>query len=117
MSRLPESAAAVLGGPRLPPELVHGVAAVPFAIAVLVIVVGVVRVLSSGRAGPSELAAAVALGLEFLLAAGLVRLAAIDDFAALGMVALVIVVRKVVGVGIRSAVRALGSGPPGEIRA
>jgi uncharacterized membrane protein len=92
---------------RLPREVVVPVSMVPFAVAVLVIAVGLVRVATSGRLAPAEFAAALALGLEFFLAAGLLRLAAVDTFAALGVVALVIVVRRVIGAGVRASVRAL----------
>jgi uncharacterized membrane protein len=97
----------VLAAGRLPAELTEAVATVPFAIAVLVIVVGLLRVVPSGRAGPAELAAALTLGLDFFLAAGLIRLSAADSFAALGRVAAIVVVRKVIGVGVRTAVTAL----------
>jgi uncharacterized membrane protein len=112
-----EPATAVLSAQRLPPEIVEEVAAVPFAIAVLVIVVGLLRMFSSGRAGPSELTASLSLGLEFFLAAGLIRLAAIDDFGALGIVAAIIALRKVIGFGVSLAVRGVSSSPPGDIRA
>ena len=101
---------AALAAARLPAELVETVSLLPFAIAVLVIGVGLLRVLPSGREGPTELAESLALGLEFFLAAGLIRLAAIDSFGALGVVGLTIVFRKVIGAGVRFAVRAVGSG-------
>jgi uncharacterized membrane protein len=92
---------------RLPAEVTDAVATLPFAIAVLVIAVGLVRVVPSGRAGPAEFAAALALGLEFFLAAGLIRLGSADSFAALGLVAAIVVVRQVIGTGVRASVRAL----------
>jgi uncharacterized membrane protein len=97
--------------------LLKAAAAGPFAIAVVVIAVGLVRAASSGRAGPAELAASLALGLEFLLAAGLLRLTAIDDFGALGLVAAIVLLRKLIGTGIRFALRALGESRLRRIRA
>ena len=99
--------------PQLPPEVIDAAAAVPFAIAVAVIVVGFVRLIPSGREGPAELGAAFALGLEFFLASGLIRLSAINSWAALGLVALTIAVRKLIATGVRASVRAvLGRAPP-----
>lgn len=83
---------------------------VPFAFAVAVITVGLLRAGLAGRAGPAELAASVSLGLEFLLAAGLLRLSAIDDLAGLGVVAAIVVLRRIIGAGIRFALRALDAG-------
>lgn len=80
---------------------------VPFAFAVVVITVGLLRAGLAGRGGPAELAAGLSLGLEFLLAAGLLRLSAIDDFAGLGIVAAIVVLRRIIGAGIRFALRAL----------
>jgi uncharacterized membrane protein len=99
------------------PEFMRAVAAVPFAIAVLVITIGLLRVVPSGRSGAAELQASIALGLEFLLAAGLIRLAALDSFQSLGMVAAIIVLRLVIGAGLRFAVRALGPADPSRLRA
>ena len=92
---------------RLPPEVTDAIATLPFAIAVLVIVVGLLRVVPSGRAAPAEFAAALTLGLEFFLAAGLIRLGAADSFAMLGLVALIVAVRKVIGAGVGASVRGL----------
>jgi uncharacterized membrane protein len=93
---------------RLDPAL-EMAAAVPFAMAVLIVAIGLLRLPAAGRAAPEELAAALALGLELLLAAGLLRLAVIDDFLSLAVVAAVVVLRKLVSTGIRLAVRAVGS--------
>jgi uncharacterized membrane protein len=85
------------------------IAGVPFAMAVVVVVVGLLRMPFAGRAAPAELAAALGLGLELLLAAGLLRLAALDDLLALGAVAAIIAIRRVLGIGLRTAVAALGA--------
>ena len=92
-----------------PASVGHAASAVPFAIAVLVVAVGLVRTMGAGRSAPAELAAALSLGLEFLLAAGLLRLAAIDDFSGLAMVGAIVLLRRVIGFGIRSGLRALGT--------
>ena len=101
---------------RSPLEALSTVAVVPFAIAVLIISVGLLRTLAFGRLAPAQLAASLALALEFLLAAGLIRLAAVDNFAVLGVVALIIVVRRIIALGVRQSVRGLVGKAP-EIRA
>jgi uncharacterized membrane protein len=83
-------------------------AAVPFAMAVAVIAIALLRLPAARHAAPAELAAGVSLGLEFFLAYGLLRLSALDDFAALGVVAAVVLLRKVINAGIGFALRALG---------
>jgi uncharacterized membrane protein len=98
-------------------DLLTAAADVPFALAIVVAAVGLARVPASGRGGPAELAAALALALEFLLAAGLLRLSAIDDFTALGAVAAIVLLRKLIATGLRLALRALGSARPQRIRA
>ena len=108
---------AVFAAGRLPSDLVMPISAVPFAMAVIVIVVGLVRVVPSRRVAASELAASLGLGLEFFLAAGLIRLAAINDFGALGLVAAVVLFRRVIGLGVRYAVQAARSPSPGGLRA
>ena len=92
----------------------EGAAAVPFAMAVAVMTVALVRAGPAGRAGVGGLAAGLALGLEFLLAAGLLRLSGLGDFEALAAVAAVVLVRRLVGIGLRLGVRALRPArPPG----
>lgn len=98
-------------------ELANALAAIPLTIAVLVIAIGLVRVPGAGRAGPAELAASLALGLEFLLAAGLLRLSFIDTFAGLASVAAIVVLRKIISTGVRFALRALGVSRVPRIRA
>ena len=92
-------------------------AGVPFALAIVVIAVGLLRAPAQGRRAPAELAAALALGLEFLLAAGLLRLSAIGDFTGLGIVAATVLARKVIGTGIAAGLRVLRAGRGGPIRA
>ena len=46
------------------------------------------------------------LGLEFLLAGGLIRLAGAQGFRMLGIVAAIIAVRRTIAFGIRFGVRA-----------
>jgi hypothetical protein len=81
------------------------VSRVPFAVGLLVIVVAIVRVPLAGRGGPAQLRAGIGPGLEFLVAATLLRLAALDTFAALATVAATIALRKVITAGLRFAVR------------
>lgn len=98
------------------PGLAVHASVVPFAIAVLVIVVGFARVLPSGRMAPDELAASVALGLEFFLAAGLLRLAS-NEISGLGVVAAIVVLRRVIAAGVGFAAKAVGTGSTRDIRA
>jgi hypothetical protein len=90
-------------------SVVETAAAVPFAMAVAVIAIGLLRLAPAGAAAPAQLAASLALGLEFLLAAGLLRLSAIDDFAALAAVGAIVLLRRVISTGIGFALRALGA--------
>ena len=92
-------------------------ATVPFAFAVVVITVGLLRAAGSGRGAPAELAAGLGLGLEFLLAAGLLRLSAIDDAAGLAVVGAIVLLRKLISTGIRFSLRALGATSGQRIRA
>jgi hypothetical protein len=107
----------VIAAGRLPPELVGYAASVPFALAVAVIAVGVARSVLAWRTAPRQLAAALSLGLELFLAAALIRLAAIDDLADLGLVAAIIALRQLISRGVGFAVRALGADAPGRLRA
>jgi uncharacterized membrane protein len=97
--------------------LLEAAAAVPFAIAVTVAAVGLLRAPAAGRAAPAELAAALALALEFLLAAGLLRLSGRDDYEALAVVASIVLLRKLISTGIRFALQALGAAGFKRIRA
>ena len=92
----------------LDPGLIGPLAALPFAAAFVVIAVGLLRSIAAPRAAAAEFGAALGLGLDFLLAAGLIRLAARPDVRALGLVALVIAVRKVSTAGVKAARRAVG---------
>lgn len=89
-------------------------AQVTVAMALVVVVVGVARSVLAPMAGPGVLAGALALGLEFLLAAGLIRLAARPGVMMLGVVAVVIVVRRVIAAGLRYARVALMTPAPGR---
>lgn len=89
-------------------DVLSAAAAVPFAMAIVVFAVGMLRVPGARRAGPAELAAALGLGLEFLLAAGLLRLASLDDFAALAAVAAIVAVRRLLTRGLSYSLTALG---------
>ena len=94
--------------------LVDRAAAFPFVVAVLVVVVGLVRLPTAGKAAPAKLAASIRLALEFLLAAGLLRLSAIDSYTALTAVAAIALVRKLVATGMRFSLQAIGMGGSAE---
>jgi len=87
--------------------LARALASIPVAGAVLVLTAGLLRAVAAGRGAPAQITASVGLGLEFLLAAGLLRLSAVDDLEALGAVASIIVLRKVITAGLRFGARAL----------
>ena len=87
-------------------SLLAALAAVPFAMAVVVLAVGLVRLPLAGRAAPARFAASLALCLEFLLAAGLLRLSALDTYRALAVTAIVIGLRRLISFGVRAGVRA-----------
>lgn len=97
-------------------QLPAALAVVPLLMGVAVIAYGVLRA-PLRRTGAATLGAGLALGLEFLLAAGLLRLASLDDFAALGIVAAVIVLRSLIGTGVRIGLRALGQSGTRRLRA
>jgi uncharacterized membrane protein len=89
-------------------DVVRQAAWVPTAIGLLVILAGLAHALLDRRRAAASLASALALALEFFLAAGLLRLAALDTFAALGLAAFIIALRRVISYGVRFAVRAAG---------
>jgi hypothetical protein len=94
--------------PHLSSDLVTAIALIPFALAAFVITFGAFRALPAGRHAGSAYAGYLALGLEFFLAAGLIRLAGAQDFAMLGLVAAIIAARRVISLGIRYGARAAG---------
>lgn len=92
--------------------VLHAASVPVLGFAALVIVVGVARAVATrGWGAAVALGSALSLGLEFLLAAGLLRLSG-SRLPALGVVALVILVRQLIVRGIRqgeSAVAGAGS--------
>jgi uncharacterized membrane protein len=88
-------------------EILRVAASCCTAAALVVVVAGVVRAGRAPRRRAAELAASIALGVEFLLAAGLLRLSALGTFTAIATAAVVVAVRKVVGFGLAVAVRAV----------
>lgn len=91
----------------LPSELTSAVAAVPFAIAATIIIVGACLSIFRGRHAASAFANHITLGLEFLLAAGLIRLASANTLEMLGLVGAIIVTRRIIVVGIRWGTQAV----------
>src|SRR5262245_61493677 len=92
----------------LSPELTSAVATAIVAFAALVIFVGSLSSLRAGRHTGRLLATYLGIGLEFFLAAGLVRLASVDTFKMLGLTAAILVVRRVIVLGLGQAARATG---------
>jgi uncharacterized membrane protein len=95
-----------VSAPHLPSELTSTGAAVPLAIGAAIIILGALFSPFEGRRVASVLADHITLGLEFLLAAGLIRLASVQSFEMLGVVAAIIVTRRVIVIGLRLGVRA-----------
>jgi uncharacterized membrane protein len=92
----------------LPTEVLGLAAVLPFAIGATIIVIGV---LSAPRRGPHiaiAFSTFLGLGLDFLLAAGLIRLAQQSTFEALGVAAAIIATRRIVLIGLRYGARAEG---------
>jgi hypothetical protein len=81
-------------------------AAVPFALGAAIIIVGACLALFSGRRAGFALAIHITLGLEFLLAAGLIRLASARSLGMLGLVSAIIVSRRIIILGVRWGARA-----------
>jgi hypothetical protein len=82
------------------------VAAITLAIAAAIIILGACFSLFAGKRTAAVFAQQIMLGLEFLLAGGLIRLASAQGFRMLGVVAAIIVVRRTISIGIRFGVRA-----------
>ncbi len=91
----------------LPSDLTAAVAAVPFAIAAAIIITGACLSIFAGRHAASAFANHITLGLEFLLAAGLIRLASANSLEMLGLVGAIIVTRRIIVLGIRWGTRAV----------
>ncbi len=95
-----------------PPSILRAVAFAPGVIGVVVVAVGVLRALGLPGAGRAHvLGEALRLGLDFLLAAGLLRLATLPDVRSLALAAAIVAVRRVVGTGVGFAERALSADP------
>jgi hypothetical protein len=92
---------------RLPSDLTHALAAVPFAIGATIILIGAFFAFFYGRRAAFFFADHLTLGLEFLLAAGLLRLASANQLEMLAIAGAIIVTRRLVIIGLRYSVRAL----------
>jgi hypothetical protein len=90
----------------LSPEVLGIASLIPYAIGALIIVLGILAAprhrLHTARAFSTFLG----LGLDFLLAAGLIRLAQQNTFLMLGIAASIIVVRRIVLIGLSYGARA-----------
>jgi hypothetical protein len=90
-----------------PPEAFGVASALPLAIGAAIIVIGVLGATRYGRHTARAFSAFLPLGLDFLLAAGLIRLAQQRTFAMLGIAAAIIAVRRIVLIGLSYGARAL----------
>jgi len=93
---------------RLSSDLASILATATAGFACLVIFAGAISALRAGRHTGTLLATYLGIGLEFLLAAGLIRLAAIDTFTMLALTSAIIAVRRTIVFGLRQAARAAG---------
>ena len=98
----------ILAAAHLNDALTSALATAIIAFAALVIFVGSLSSLRGGRHTGRLLATYLGIGLEFLLAAGLVRLASVDTFKMLGLTAAIILVRRTIVLGLGYAARASG---------
>lgn len=89
-------------------ELTAAAATGIVAFACLVITVATLTSFRAGRHTGMLFATQLGIGLEFLLAAGLIRLASVDTFAMLGITAAIIVVRRAIVLGLGYAAKAAG---------
>jgi uncharacterized membrane protein len=92
----------------LPPNVLGIAAVLPFAIGATIIVIGVLSAPRRGLHIAIAFSTFLGLGLEFLLAAGLIRLAQQNTFEALGVAAAIIATRRIVLIGLRYGARAEG---------
>jgi hypothetical protein len=76
--------------------------------AALIIAAASVTSFRAGRHTGRLFATHLGIGLEFLLAAGVIRLAGLDTFAMIGIAAAIIAVRRVIVLGLGYAARAAG---------
>ena len=94
-----------LAAGHLPDELTTVAATAIVGFAALVIFMGSLTSVRAGRHAGMLLATYLGIGLEFFLAAGLIRLAAVDTSAMLGVAAAIIAVRRAIVVGLKTAAR------------
>jgi uncharacterized membrane protein len=83
-------------------------AEVTTAVAAVIAAVAVLRAVLMPRSAAGTLGAGLGLTLEFLLAAGLLRLATRPNLSTLGAAAFIIVLRKVILMGLRYGQTAAG---------
>ena len=91
-----------LAAGRLPTELVEVPALLVTLAAAIVLATAVLEIARAPGAARRLLAERAGLALELLLAAGLLRLAALDSLEAYAMVATIIVIRQLIGRGIKA---------------
>ena len=93
---------------RLAEELVAPPAALVTAAAALVLVGGALAAARAPGAAGATFARHVQLTLELLLAAGIIRLAAVETYGALATVAIIVALRQVIARGVRFGAAASG---------
>jgi L-asparagine transporter-like permease len=93
-------------GSWLPPEALGIAAVIPLVIGAVIIVIGVLLAPRYGLHTARAFAHFLSLGLEFLLAAGLIRLLGYYTFEMIGIAAAIILARRIVLLGLGYGVRA-----------
>lgn len=92
----------------LSPDVLGIASVIPLAIGAVIIVVGVLSAPRRGLHTARAFSTFLGLGLEFLLAAGLIRLASQNTFQMLGIAAAIIAARRIVIIGLGYGARAEG---------
>jgi uncharacterized membrane protein len=98
----------VIAAAQLSGELTSTVSTAIVAFASMIIFTGALLSLRAGVHTGRQLATYMGIGLEFFLAAGLIRLASVDTFAMLGIIGAIIAVRRTIVLGLGYAARAAG---------
>ena len=107
----PQVARMSIAAAHLSAALTSAIATAIVAFAAIVIFAGSLSSLRAGRHAGRLLATYMGIGLEFFLAAGLIKLASADSFEMLGLIATIITLRRVIALGLGYAATRLGLDP------
>lgn len=102
----------VIASAHLSPELTGPIATGIVGFGSMVIAFGSLTSLLSGENTGKALATYIGIGLEFFLAAGLIRLASVSTFKMLAVAATILIVRRIIVLGLGYAIRATADPEP-----